>query len=136
MKYVTPKHQCPLGSQLRSRECYVLYHPFGRRLYLWMGSKVTQALQRAAKKASKLLRKRSAVTCLLSFVTIGECYHMIAECCYMIGECYHMTTECCHMTTECCHMTIECCHMTAYNAIEWQALSNFGQKISHYATCT
>ena len=69
LQEITPKHQCPLASQLRSRGCYVLCHVSGRRLYLWMGSKVTQGLRRAAKKASKLLRKRSVVTCLLSVVT-------------------------------------------------------------------
>ena len=55
---ITPTHNCSLASHLRSRGYYVLYHVTGRKLYLWVGSKVVPCLRRAANKAAKLLSAR------------------------------------------------------------------------------
>ncbi len=53
-----PIHAQPIGSFLRSRGCYVLYHVPSRKVYLWKGSRVTLVLYKAALRATKSLRKR------------------------------------------------------------------------------
>ena len=49
----------PLATCLRSRGCYVVYHMATRKVYLWVGSKVTDGLRRSASRAARQLRKRS-----------------------------------------------------------------------------
>ena len=56
---ITPDDEnLPLSSFLRSRGCVVLYHVPAKKLYLWLGSKSTLALKKAAYYASKSLRNR------------------------------------------------------------------------------
>lgn len=56
---VTPNDEklC-IGTQLRSRGCYVLYNVRKNRLFLWQGSKCTKSLRKSGKVAAKMLKNR------------------------------------------------------------------------------
>ncbi len=47
-----------LGTQLRSRGSFVIYHVRKNRLFLWYGAKASVGLKKSATKAARLLRNR------------------------------------------------------------------------------
>ena len=56
---VTPSDEKqPIGSQLRSRGCYVVLHVTENRLFVWYGSKCTKSLRKSASVAARMLRNR------------------------------------------------------------------------------
>ena len=48
----------PIGSALRSRGCYVIYHVKASQVFLWYGSRCTKSLKRSGTVAARMLQDR------------------------------------------------------------------------------